>query len=78
LPIAYVLAKVEAGQDQHVLSEVKKIEGVKQATPTYGLYDLHVEVSFDKMEELDKFIFEGIRRISGIKETATLIAFKGI
>lgn len=78
MPIAYVLAKVEAGQDQHVLSEVKKIEGVKQATPTYGLYDLHVEVSFDKMEELDKFIFEGIRRISGIKETATLIAFKGI
>jgi DNA-binding Lrp family transcriptional regulator len=78
LTIAYVLAKVEAGQDQHVLSEVKKIEGVKQATPTYGIYDLHVEVSFDKMEELDKFIFEGIRRISGIKETATLIAFKGI
>ena len=78
MTIAYVLAKVEAGQDQHVLSEVKKIEGVKQATPTYGLYDLHVEVSFDKMEELDKFIFEGIRRISGIKETATLIAFKGI
>lgn len=78
MTIAYVLAKVEAGQDQHVLSEVKKIEGVKQATPTYGIYDLHVEVSFDKMEELDKFIFEGIRRISGIKETATLIAFKGI
>jgi len=78
LTVAYVLAKVEAGQDQHVLKEVKKIEGVKQATPTYGLYDLHVEVSFEKMEELDKFIFEQIRRIPGIKETATLIAFKGI
>ena len=78
MTVAYVLAKVEAGQDQHVLKEVKKIAGVKQATPTYGLYDLHVEVSFEKMEELDKFIFEQIRRISGIKETATLIAFKGI
>jgi DNA-binding Lrp family transcriptional regulator len=78
LTVAYVLAKVEAGLDQEVLREVKKIAGVKQATPTYGLYDMHVEVSFDKMEELDKFIFEGIRRIRGIKETATLIAFKAI
>lgn len=78
MTVAYVLAKVEAGLDQEVLMEVKKIAGVKQATPTYGVYDMHVEVSFDKMEDLDKFIFEGIRRIRGIKETATLIAFKGI
>ena len=78
MTVAYVLAKVEAGLDQEILREVKKIAGVKQATPTYGEYDLHVEVSFEKMEELDKFIFEQIRRIHGIKETATLIAFKGI
>lgn len=78
MTVAYVLAKVEAGLDQEVLREIRKIGGVKQATPTYGVYDLHVEVSFDKMEELDKFIFDGIRRVRGIKETATLIAFKGI
>jgi len=78
LTVAYVLAKVEAGKDQEVLKEVKKIAGVKQATPTYGIYDLHVEVAFDKMEELDKFIFDEIRKIPGIKETATLIAFKGM
>jgi DNA-binding Lrp family transcriptional regulator len=73
-----VLAKVEAGKDQEVLREVKRKPGVKQAIPTYGVYDLHVEVSFDTMDELDKFIFEGIRCIAGIKETVTLIAFKGI
>jgi DNA-binding Lrp family transcriptional regulator len=78
LTVAYVLAKVESGRDQQVLKEVRKMAGVKQATPTYGLYDLHVEVSFEKMEELDKFIFEQIRGIPGIKETATLIASKGI
>jgi DNA-binding Lrp family transcriptional regulator len=78
LTVAYVLAKVEAGLDEEVIREVRKIAGVRQATPTYGLYDLHVEVSFDTMEELDKFIFDGIRRIHGIKETATLIAFKVI
>lgn len=76
--VAYVLAKVEAGKDEEVLRETKKTRGVKQATPTYGVYDLHVEVAFDTMEELDKFIFDKIRRISGVKETVTLIAFKGI
>jgi DNA-binding Lrp family transcriptional regulator len=78
LTTAYVLAKVEAGKDKEVLKEVKKMSGVKQATPTYGVYDLHVEASFDTMEELDRFIFEAIRKVPGIKETVTLIAFKGI
>jgi DNA-binding Lrp family transcriptional regulator len=77
MTIAYILAKVEAGKDAEVLSGVKEIPGVKQAVPTYGVYDLHVEVSFETMEELDRFIFEKIRRIPGIKETVTLVAFRG-
>jgi DNA-binding Lrp family transcriptional regulator len=76
--IAYVLAKVEAGKDKEVLNETKKIPGVKQAVPTYGVYDLHVEVSFDTMEDLDRFIFDKIRKIQGIQETVTLVAFRGI
>ncbi len=75
--VAYVLAKVEAGKDAEVLTEAKEIPGVKQAVATYGVYDLHVEVSFDTMEELDRFIFDKIRRIPGIKETVTLVAFRG-
>jgi len=78
LTIAYVLAKAQAGKDKEVLKELKEARGVRQATPTYGVYDLHVEVSFDTMEELDKFIFDKIRRIPGINETVTLIAFQGI
>lgn len=71
--VAYILAKVEAGKDKEALQEIKKMSGVKQADSVYGVYDLHVEVSFDTMEELDKFIFDGIRRVGGIKETVTLI-----
>jgi DNA-binding Lrp family transcriptional regulator len=76
--LAYVLAKIEAGRDSGVLSEVRTVPGVKQATPTYGVYDLHVEVAFDTMEELDRFIFDKIRKIPGVKETVTLVAFKGM
>jgi len=59
-----------------VLEEVRKSPGVEHAVPTYGMYDLHVEVSFKIKDELDRFIFDKIRRISGVKETVTLIAFK--
>lgn len=74
--IAYVLAKVEAGKDKEALQEIKKMSGVKQVASVYGVYDLHVEVSFDTMEELDNFIFDGIRKVRGIKETVTLVVPK--
>jgi len=72
---AFILAKVESGKDDEVLNEVKKSAGVQHATPTYGEYDLHVDVAFKTKEELDRFIFEKIRRIAGVTETLTLIAF---
>lgn len=73
---AFILAKVESGKDEEVLEEVRKSAGVQFAIPTYGMYDLHVEVSFKTKDELDKFIFETIRRIPGVREAVTLIAFR--
>jgi len=70
---AYVLAKVEAGKDREVLKEIKKIDGVKKASATYGTYDLCIEVSFESIEELDEFVFDELRKISQIKETVTAI-----
>ena len=74
---AYVLAKVEAGKDERVLKEVKKLPGICNAVPTYGLYDLHAEISFSTIEDLDEFVFAKMRTIEGIRETITLITFKG-
>ena len=76
MTVAYVLAKVESGKDEEVLKEVRKIPGVHHAVPTYGMYDLHVEASFETMDDLDRFVFDQVRRINGVKETVTLIAFK--
>ena len=73
---AFILAKVESGKDGDVLKEVNKTAGVQHATPTYGEYDLHVDVAFKTKEELDAFIFDKIRRIEGVRETLVLIAFQ--
>ena len=79
MPVAYVLAKIEAGKDKEAFEAIKKLAGVKVATLTYGVYDLHVEVKFDTMEELDGFLFDKIRKVNGIKETVTLVvSAKGI
>jgi len=72
---AFILAKVESGKDGEVLKEVKRSAGVRHATPTYGEYDLHVDVAFKTKEELDGFIFDRIRRLEGVRETLVLIAF---
>ncbi len=70
---AYVLTKVEAGKDREVLRKVKTIEGVKKVSITYGTYDLVVEASFEKIQELDKFVFYELRMIPQVKETMTVI-----
>lgn len=65
---------MEAGKDEEVLSEAKRMSGVKKIVSTYGTYDLHMEVAFDSMEQLDNFVFDEIRLLDGIIETVTLVA----
>ena len=72
---AYVLVKVESGRDE-VLEVVKKLPGIRSAVSTLGPYDLHIEVAFATKEGLDEFIYDKMRRIPGIKETVTMIAFE--
>jgi len=72
--LAYILAKVQAGKDREVFEEIRKLGGVKKASMTYGIYDLHIEAQFDTVEELDAFVFEKVRRIPGVTETVTMIA----
>jgi DNA-binding Lrp family transcriptional regulator len=51
---------------------------VKEADATYGSYDLVIKVSFKTIEDLDRFIFEKIRRIKGINETSSMIVAKQV
>jgi DNA-binding Lrp family transcriptional regulator len=70
---AYVLVKVEAGKDRTAFKEVKTIEGVKRVSITYGTFDLVIEVSFERIQELDRFVFHRLRVIPQIRETMTII-----
>lgn len=75
---AYIMVKIEAGREREVFTEVEKLREIKEASATYGAYDLVIKVKFEKIEELDRFIFDAVRRIPGVKETVTMIVAKTI
>ena len=75
---AYIMCKIQAGMDDKVVAELIKLEQVQEAALTYGAYDLAIQVNFKIIEDLDKFLFDTIRRIEGITETSTMIVAKQI
>lgn len=75
---AYIMMKMQVGMDDQVISEIKKLEQVKEGDATYGSYDLVIKVNFKTIEDLDRFIFEKIRRIKGITETSSMIVAKPV
>jgi len=78
LVLAYILAKMQVGMDDQVFAEIKKLEQIQEASATYGSYDLVIKVNFKTIEDLDRFLFEQIRRIKGITETSSMIVAKQV
>jgi len=75
---AYIMVKVTAGKDEEVFAQVKKLKQIKEASVTYGAYDLILRVEFQRIEEMDDFVFNVVRRIPGVSETVSMIAAKKI
>lgn len=73
---AYIMVKLEAGGEGEVFAEVEKLREIEEASATYGAYDLVIKVKFEKIKELDRFIFDVVRRIPGVIETVTMIVAK--
>ncbi|BCU69544.1 Lrp/AsnC ligand binding domain-containing protein [Stygiolobus caldivivus] len=69
---AYVLIVTTVGKEADVANEMKKINGVKEANPVYGEYDVVVEIIAETLDELNKVIAQ-IRKNTAILRTVTLI-----
>ena len=73
MPSAFVLINTEIGFEKSVLAEIKKLESVKEAYVTYGVYDIVAEVGADSMEKLKDAISQNIRRLDKVRSTLTMI-----
>jgi len=71
--IAYVLVKVEPGKESGVAREIVKAREVKEAAWTYGFCDILLKAEAPSINELDKIVFNKIRRTPGVVSTETII-----
>ena len=71
---AYVLITTDPDVEDEFIKDVKKIEGVVEASAVYGIYDFIIIEEAETMEKGKKIITLNIRRLRDVKGTITLIS----
>ncbi|MDE1842208.1 MAG: Lrp/AsnC ligand binding domain-containing protein [Thaumarchaeota archaeon] len=77
MELSFVLVKSKMGHEMDVMNDILKIDGVKEATGTFGQYDIFVKVQASTRSELDKIITKNIRMVPNVLSTTTLPALPG-
>ncbi|MCW3980493.1 MAG: Lrp/AsnC ligand binding domain-containing protein [Candidatus Bathyarchaeota archaeon] len=73
---AHILLRVKPGMDRAVFQAIRKLREVKDLETVYGEYDLLTKIEVKSMDDLDAFIFEAVRTISGVEGTTTLVTIQ--
>ena len=55
-----------------VMSEILKLDGVKEVKGTFGLYDIFVKIEAPTSKEIEEIITKKIRLIKNVVSTTTL------
>ena len=69
---AYCLVNCELGSEDQVAKTLSKFEVIRSITPTFGAYDLVIELETKTSSEMSKFITWKIRKIEKVRSTTTL------
>ena len=69
---AYMLISCEIGEEQSLISQLKKIPEVKNCLITYGSYDVVAEFVTDTPSQMNEIIISKIRKLQNIRSTITL------
>lgn len=72
LEAALILVKSEMGHEMDVMSELLKIDQVKEAKGTFGLYDIFVKIEANSSLEITNILTKQIRKIKHVISTTTL------
>ena len=69
---SYVLMNCNLGSEKEIISSLKKIDGVKEAHGTFGLYDIIAQIEVDSEEKIREVVTGTIRKMPKIQSTVTL------
>ena len=78
MPVVYILINAELGMEEDLLQELRKIEDIKEAYVTYGVYDVIVKAEAENMENLKELVAFKIRRMKDVKNTLTMTVAEGV
>ena len=70
--IVYVLVQCTIGHEMEVLSDLVKLDLVKEAKGTFGYYDILVKIEASSEKEIEKTITKKIRKVKNVNATTTL------
>lgn len=73
---AYVLLKVNPGDERNIVKLLSELPEVKDVNELYGEWDIIIKVAVKNLEELDPLLSENIRVIKGVQLTSTMIVAK--
>jgi len=68
---AYILIQTAVGRQGDVSTEIARIDGVVEADPVTGPYDVVVVVEASSLDELGRGVLAQIEAIDGITRTLT-------
>lgn len=74
--IAFILIEIASGEEYKFVKNVRDLTEVSEAYIVYGAWDVIVRIQTDNMGELNSVVLK-IRKMDGVKRSATLIALTG-
>ena len=69
---AYVLVKSQVSHEMDVMRELLKLDLVKEAKGTFGVYDIFVKIEANSTKEIEDVVTKQIRKIKFVLSTITL------
>jgi DNA-binding Lrp family transcriptional regulator len=72
LETAYVLVKSQVSHEMDVMRELLKLDLVKEAKGTFGVYDIFVKIEANSPKEIEDVVTKQIRKIKFVLSTTTL------
>jgi len=71
--VAFTLVRASSERNVHVFEKIKKLPVIKEAILVYGEYDIIVKTRTKDMQELNRFIYNVLRKIPYVTMTTTMV-----
>jgi DNA-binding Lrp family transcriptional regulator len=74
---AYVLINCDLGSEDKVISDLRKLEHIKDVVGTFGAYDIVAKIEAETSEQLREAVTWKIRKMDKVRSTLTLMEVVG-